>query len=196
MQVLQKVLYDELVNRMRTKACAVKLPKELKLVCPTSEKSFIGNIPFGSYFDMTNHNMIGIYWREEWGTRDFDLSLLDYNGYKIGWDGDFYLNNVVYSGDMTMANPEASEVIYIKSDCPDGMIKVNRYSGSANSKYMFMVAQSAVSSLPRNYMVDPNTIKFQTEVTSKDKSEQILCTSHSFIIASVDLSQSDGYVSL
>lgn len=174
LQVLQKVLYDELVNRMRTKACTIKLPKELKLVCPTSEKSFVGNIPFGSYFDMTTHNMIGIYWREEWGTRDFDLSLLDYNGSKIGWNGDFYLNDVIYSGDMTTADPEASEIIYIKSNCPDGMIKVNRYSGEANSKYMFMVAQSAVSSLPKNYMVDPNTIKFQTEVTSKDKSEQIV----------------------
>ena len=69
---------------------------------------------------------------------------------------------------MTSAYPEASEVIYMKDSCPGGMIKVNRYSGNSGSKFKFCVAQSVIDSLPRNYMIDPNTIKFETEVVSTD----------------------------
>ena len=168
--MLEEILYGELVNRLSKKACTIKLPEELKLTCPVSEKTFIGNIPFGSYYDMTTHNMIGIYWKEEWGTRDFDLSYISYNGHKYGWNANYYNDRktVIYSGDMTSANPEASEVMYMANDCPDGMIKVNRYSGNAGSKFKFCVAQSEVDSLPRNYMIDPNTIKFETEVESTD----------------------------
>ena len=174
--ILEMVLYHELVSRLSAKACKVKLNDNLNLVCPTSEKNFVGNIPFGSYFNMSEKNMIGIYWREEWGTRDFDLSYLDEYGRKVGWNSNYGLddNNIIYSGDMTRAEPEASEVIYFSKKCPNGVITVNRYSGSAGSKYMFSVAQSNVEQLPRNYMMDPNTIKFQTEVTSKEKCEQAI----------------------
>lgn len=171
---LQRMLYNELVNRLSKKACTVKFPEHLNLACPTSEKNFVGNIPFGSYFNMTNHNMIGIYWKEEWGTQDFDLSFVDYKGHKIGWNGGFYTENVIYSGDMTHADPEASEVIYIKNNCPDGIVLVNRFSGRPNSQYILSVAQSEVNSMPSNYMIDPNTIKFQTTVESGIKKEQVV----------------------
>lgn len=173
---LEMVLYHELVSRLSTKACKVKLNDNLNLACPTSEKNFVGNIPFGSYFNMTEKNMIGIYWREEWGTRDFDLSYLDEYGRKVGWNSNFMVddNGIIYSGDMTSAEPEASEVIYFSKKCPNGVIAVNRYSGSVGSKYMFSVAQSNVEQLPKNYMMDPNTIKFQTEVISKEKCEQAI----------------------
>lgn len=165
--ILEEVLYKELVNRLKTKACTVKFPTELNLTCPTSEKTFIGNIPFGSNYKMTEHNMVGIYWREEWGARDFDLSFILYDGTRIGWNTDFKLGKkIIYSGDMTHANPEASEVLYMQGGCPDGMIKVNRYSGNEGSRFKLMVAQSKVDSLPENYMVDPNTIKFQTTIHS------------------------------
>lgn len=171
---LETMLYQELVKRLSKKACTVKLPEDLQLTCPTSEKTFIGNIPFGSYYDMQPHNMLGIYWREEWGTRDFDLSFIDYNGNKIGWNADFKLGRkIIYSGDMTHADPEASEVIYMNGECPNGMIKVNRYSGSTGSKFIFCVAQNRVDSLPHNYMVDPNTIKFQSDIISTDAESMI-----------------------
>ena len=166
--VLEEVLYQELVNRLKAKACTVKFPEELNLTCPTSEKTFIGNIPFGSNYKMVDHNMVGIYWREEWGARDFDLSFIKYDGTRIGWNAYFKDtgHKIIYSGDMTHANPEASEVLYMQGGCPNGMIKVNRYSGYEGSRFKLMVAQSKVDSLPENYMVDPNTIKFQTTVHS------------------------------
>lgn len=166
--ILEDVLYKTLVSRLKEKACTVKFPSDFNLACPSSEKNFIGNIPFGSYYDMTEHNMFGIYWRGEWGTDDFDLSFVDFNGGKYGWNSSFYDRgrNIIYSGDMTRANPEAAEVMYIKKNCPDGIIKVSRYSGDQGSKFIFAVAQNNVTYLPENYMMDPNTIKMQSEVIS------------------------------
>lgn len=165
--LLEEILYNELVDRLKSKACTVKFPAELNLACPTSEKTFIGNIPFGSNYKMVDHNMVGIYWREEWGARDFDLSFVLYDGTRIGWNTDFKLGKkIIYSGDMTRAIPEASEVLYMQGGCPDGMIKVNRFSGNEGSRFKLMVAQSKVDSLPENYMVDPNTIKFETVIHS------------------------------
>jgi hypothetical protein len=174
--ILEEVLYKTLVERMKEKACTVKFPTDLNLTCPTSEKNFVGNIPFGSNYNMTEHNMVSVYWKNAWGTKDFDLSFTDYSGMKIGWNSDFYNSkrDVIYSGDMTNADPEAAEVIYFKKGCPNGMIKINRYWGEPNSRFIFSVAQNEVSTLPHNYMVDPNTIKFQTEVVSGAKMEQML----------------------
>jgi hypothetical protein len=75
---------------------------------------------------------------------------------------------------MTNADPEASEVMYCKNSCPNGIVKVNRYNGNPGSRYIFSVAQSEVQSMPANYMIDPNTIKFQVEVQSIDKMEQMV----------------------
>jgi hypothetical protein len=164
--MIEEVLYNTLVHRLSEKACTVKFPEELNLVCPTSEKTFIGNIPFGSNYKMTEHNMVGIYWRQEWGARDFDLSFVKYDGTRIGWNSRFNDSGIIYSGDMTHANPEASEVLYMQGGCPNGMIKVNRFSGNEGSRFKLMVAQSKVDSLPENYMIDPNTIKFETTIHS------------------------------
>lgn len=168
--MLETILYKELVSRLSKKACNVKLPLDLHLTCPTSEKSFVGNIPFGSHYTMVHNTLVGIYWKEEWGTRDFDLSFVMYNGAKVGWNGNFYTNDqdIIYSGDMTHADPEAAEVLYMRSGCPNGMVKVNRYSGNKGSKYVFSVGQRRIDQWGRNYMIDPNDIKFSTETTSNE----------------------------
>lgn len=166
--ILKEILYQELVNRLKAKACTVKFPEHLNLTCPTSEKNFVGNIPFGSYYDFTEHNMIGIYWKAEWGTYDFDLSFNSFNGLKVGWNERFYDGNkrLIYSGDVTYAEPEGAEVVYMAKGCPDGLVKVNRYSGEHNSKFVFHFAQNEVKTLSYNYMIDPNTIQCQTDIIS------------------------------
>ena len=51
----------------------VKLYSGMHVALPSSEKSFIGNYPFGTKFDLTQNNLIGCYWRNNWGTHDYDL---------------------------------------------------------------------------------------------------------------------------
>ena len=80
----------------------VKFPSQYVLTCPTSEKNFIGNFPMGTHVSMGPNSVMGIYWRNDWGTRYFDLSFISIYNTKIGWNSSFYdeQQNVIYSGDM------------------------------------------------------------------------------------------------
>lgn len=170
------VLYDELRCRLMENACYVKFNKGINIAVPTSEKNFVGDIPFGSYINIADHAMIGIYWRNEWGTRDFDLSMTDIRGNKIGWNSVYYNmdNSVVYSGDMTNADPEATEILYYQKTGPQGFININRYNGSDGSKYKLFVANEGVKTTVRkNYMVDPTHITFDAMCVS-DTTQQVI----------------------
>mgnify|MGYP003289110168 CR=1 FL=1 len=187
------VLYDELRCRLMENACYVKYNKGINIAVPTSEKNFVGDIPFGSFINIADHAMIGIYWRNEWGTRDFDLSMTDIKGNKIGWNSAYYNNDnsVVYSGDMTSADPEATEILYYKNTGPQGFININRYSGNDGSKYKLFVAnEDGKTTLRKNYMVDPTHITFDAMCVS-DTTQQVigLVNGNCFTIMNVG----DGY---
>ena len=170
------ILKNELVSRLSEKATYVKYPKNMVLACPTSEKNFVGDLPFGTYMDLQDSDsFIGIYWKEECGTHDFDLSVLNIDGIKVGWDSRYYSDNqdVVYSGDMTSARPEATEIMLFKKGATDGSVMVNRYNGRDGSKFRFFGGVEPNMKLRRNYMVDPNFIKFSADVVS-DTVEQTI----------------------
>lgn len=173
------------------------------LMCPSSEKKFVGNLPLGSYYELADeNNVIGIYWRNEWGTHDFDLSLIDHYGRKIGWNADYYSpcddedegHDVVFSGDMTNADPEAAEVLLIRRNTPEGTIYVNRYNGTEGSKYKLFFGQDECSGFKKNYMVDPNSIVLEDMLVS-EKREQIVGQIYDNKIYFMDLGMSDLTVS-
>lgn len=181
MNSLYFMIESSLVESLKAKACKVKFPTGYDIAIPSSEKTFIGNYPYGTSFGFTENNVVGIYWRGEWGTNDFDLSYTDLFGTKIGWNSYFFNNinanssTVIYSGDMTRADPEATELLYMKTSAPDGLIKINRYSGKRESKFRFFFANESLSPYEmRNHMVDPNNIKFDTMLVSEDDKEQTI----------------------
>lgn len=156
-----------LAESLSKKACRVKLPKNLNLVLPTSEKTFVGNIPFGSSFKMTKNNIVGVYWRNEWNTNDYDLSMVDLKGRILSWRGSYTSQDgdVIFSGDMTNADPEASELFYIRKTAPDGIIKLNKFRGGDESKFRFFFANEVLDvDRLKNHMVDPNSVKFDTMI--------------------------------
>ena len=164
---------ESLCNSIRGKACVVRLPENYSIALPTSEKSFVGNFPYGSSFEMTQNNVLGVYWRNEWKTRDYDLSYSDLGGNRIGWNSSWYngsnrdsdSSSVVYSGDITDANPEAVELMYIRNDAPDGILMLNKFYGEDNSKFRFFFANECLHpSSMKGHMVDPNNIKFDTMI--------------------------------
>ena len=152
----------------------IKLPKGVDLTLPTSEKNFVGNFPMGSSVALAEKdNVIGIYWRDEWGARDYDLHLITKNGRHYGWNGDYHgeeFGKIIYSGDMTSADPEAAECLYIERGAPNSVVAVNKFSGSANSKFkLFVAVDPDKNDLQRtrefkNAMVDPNKIVFEAEI--------------------------------
>ena len=174
------VLERRLIENLSKKACPVRLDDNIVLTCPTSEKNFIGNIPMGTYVDFANNdNIIGVYWRNEWGAHDFDLSMNNIHGQRIGWNASYYdfeRSNVVYSGDMTNADPEACELLYMSENVVPGTVYLNRYSGCENSKYKLFIAQEKIATYQqcKNYMCDPNSIKFECMGVSKDSRQTTL----------------------
>lgn len=204
------MLEDSIVQSIKDKACAVRYPKNVNLTVPTSEKNFIGNYPFGTSVDMgEDHNVIGIYWRNEWGTRDFDLHLADINGTSYGWNAGYTdgSNKIIFSGDMTNADPEATELFYIGKECPDGKVSVSQFSGATKSQFKFFVAQENRSNMKdRGYgngyassgkpcpMCDPNNIKAEFIIpvdNERDKQCALIVDNKVYLM---DLTQGGGRV--
>lgn len=181
---LEQLLEGELVRRLAPKACLVRFPDEVHLTCPSSEKTFMGNLPFGTFYPMKGHNFFGIYWRNEWGTYDFDLSFINWKGVKVGWNEHYNTGTTVYSGDLTDANPEASEIIYCKDICPDGTIKCNRYDGASGSRFRFFFGQEDIVDMKAGYMVRPDSIAISEDVVSDsvEKMLGIVCGARIFLM--------------
>ena len=180
---IYQILKDQLIENLSKKACTVRFSDKFNLACPTSEKNFIGDIPMGSYATLDNEGVFGIYWKNEWGTHDFDLSYNDIAGNRIGWNSSYYNDkqNIVYSGDITNAPDGANELMQFKNGCPDGIIYVNRYNGNPNSKFkLFFGKDDAKNQVDKYnlsgsyYMVDPNKVILETMVTQTDAAEMML----------------------
>lgn len=181
---IYQILKDQLVENLSKKACTVRFSDKFNLACPTSEKNFIGDVPMGSYATLENEGVFGIYWKDEWGTRDFDLSYHDIAGNRIGWNSSYYNDkqDIVYSGDITSAPDGANELMQFKNGCPDGVIFVNRYYGDPNSKFkLFFGKDDAkyhtawdMDLIGSYYMVDPNKVILETMVTQTDASEMMV----------------------
>jgi hypothetical protein len=168
-------LIQHIVRKM-PKVESVSLPKGIDLAMPTSEKNFIGDIPIGSTVDCSENNtMVGIYWRNGWGARDLDLHCATIEGNTIGWNASYYKDKeIVFSGDMTSANPEASEVMWFKNKPQDSIISVSEFSGNNLYEYDMFIAQESTTNFKRGYMVDPRNIIYQAHMKFENKSDVTL----------------------
>lgn len=181
---LYAVIWDNLIESVKSKGFkSYKLPK-VNLTAPTSEKNFIGEYPFGSYLGVgSEHSVFGIYWRNEWGVRDYDLHLTTLSGNSYGWCYNYSGDGVIYSGDMTNADPEATEIFYLRNGIEDSILHINKYSyygaGDHKNMYKLFVANHDFSdkSTPNRrresgaWMVDPNEILASAMVDFGDSEE-------------------------
>lgn len=181
------IVYQSLVESISAKKSEIQLPTGVTLTLPTSEKSFIGNYPLGTSFNFGEDDaIVGINWKDVDGARDLDLSLIDLHNMKIGWNSNYTNSDksLIYSGDMTSANPEATELIYAKKGFNPSIVKVNLFSGSVNSKFKFFIAKEAIKNVSRNYMVNPDNVLFTVDcqMDSNEKSFGVI-TGDKFILA-------------
>lgn len=162
-----EVLSEYLKLRFKLDDRKIFIPKDIKYALPTSEKMFVGNIPTGTRF-YGKKLSIGIYWENDWGASDLDLSGLNIGG-KVGWNASYNQGGeLLFSGDITDAPHGAVEYLYANKglNAPT-LITNNVYYGDPESGYKIIIGKG--NKMSREYMMDPNNLI----VDIKTKSVQI-----------------------
>lgn len=143
-------------------------PEDVKYALPTSEKMFIGNIPTGTRF-YGKKLAVGVYWENEWGARDIDLSGLNESG-KVGWNSRYNQDegSLMYSGDITSAPSGAVEYLYANKRLKEAtLIQSNVYSGEDKSGYKIIVGRG--DKVSKEYMMNPNNLFAEIKCNSVQK---------------------------
>jgi hypothetical protein len=169
--VLESITSDISKN---VKGKKIYIPDYIHYALPSTEKQFTGDFPSGTYVSIPKDMVFGIYWENVGKNRiDLDLSLIDING-KIGWDASYRRENgaILFSGDITDAPRGATELFYVKRQLENNYIvflNYFNYEKDIKVPYKIIIAKAQVSSLKKNYMVDPNYIitSTQSEVNKK-----------------------------
>lgn len=187
---LKQILEEELIQRLKTyfKKNNIKYytyDDMIDIAAPTSAKKMVGKYPIGTSVNLNKYDslLMGIYWREEWGCNDLDLSFV--NGIrKIGWNGDWIndvggssINDIMYSGDVIEANPDASEVICFKDiKANNGLLFANEFAGIKGGRFNLYIGVSDYKKLEKGYIIPENSIIFRSniEFTKKEMNIGIL----------------------
>ncbi len=141
------------------------LPTDIKYALPTSEKMYVGNIPTGTRF-YGKKMAVGVYWENDWGARDIDLSGLNESG-KVGWNSWYSQGdgNLMYSGDITSAPNGAVEYLYAGRQLREAtLIQSNVFSGEDKCGYKIIVGRG--DKVSKNYMMNPNNLFAEVKCNS------------------------------
>ena len=132
---------------------------------PVSRKQTVGNLPFGTKVTSHSNELVsGMYWENEWGASDLDLSTIDLEGNRVGWGGrsGYDHGSITFSGDLTDARNGAME--FMTSRDEDYGLFVNIYAGEAGSKMELVVGANAQS---KQWISEP-LIREKHTLRSKD----------------------------
>jgi hypothetical protein len=121
--------------------------------------------------------MFGIHWNDVDHERiDLDLSIINLDGEKFGWDGSYRDTDrtILFSGDMTSApKPDgATELFYVQRQLQATfLLNVNYFNHSEYIEVPFsiMVAKEKLDNLEQNYMINPNNIVAVTNSKMREK---------------------------
>lgn len=170
----KEILLDEI--RFRFKHVKLQIEPFVDYAFPTSEKSFIGNIPNGTIlrFGDKQNLLVGVHW-EDYDT-DLDFRA-DADNFSLGWNSSLKKGvELMHSGDMTRA-PEpygATEWIYASGELSNSYnLKVNLYRGSENFDKHFKMIIGVSSKTPdQSKQIPPEDIitSFDVAMTSKEMS--------------------------
>lgn len=121
----------------------ILLDKNVDYGLPVSRKQTVGNLPFGTQVTSPGNEITsGMYWENDWGARDLDLSTIDMEGNRVGWGeiSGYQDDGIIYSGDLTDARNGAME--FMTSRNKDYGLFVNIFSGETGSKMELVVGSN------------------------------------------------------
>lgn len=129
----------------------VFLNRDLKYGIPMSMKNFVGNLPEGTRYS-SNHPMIGVYWRNDGGAIDLDISAIGLDGETVGWHSNYKNKDLVFSGDMTSAPNGAAEYVIFDNPTQPYIIYNNVFEGSKSCTY------SVICGDKEKYVTDDHSV--------------------------------------
>jgi len=157
------IILSSLKNRL--KPTSVFYPSWVDYTLPSTEKSFIGNIPLGTIVSIppTEESfLLGVYWQ---GDRvDLDLRA-DSPSHSVGWNTSLKDDGLLHSGDITSAPYGATEWLYSSSITDTYEIKLNGYSYDDLKGQDFTLILGYGSSPDSNYIIDPSKVIFQSSLS-------------------------------
>lgn len=141
------------------------IPKGLKYGLPATEKQFTGNLPTGSYVEVSEDMVVGIHWLNTKNARiDLDLSISNNMG-KIGWDAAYRDGNqdIQFSGDITDAPAPkgASELFHVGGTARGSwLMNLNYYNFNSDEPVPFkiVVGKESRDIMEKSHTIDPNNI--------------------------------------
>lgn len=140
-RVEQAVLRSLREDLIRLEGKKILLDPRVDYGLPISRKQCLGRLPYGTQVSIGGLSPIssGIYWQNDGGARDLDLSAVSLDGSRIGWgQASGYVNNeIIFSGDVTDAHKGAMEFM-TSSNRSYGLL-VNIFSGQPGSKMELVV---------------------------------------------------------
>jgi hypothetical protein len=163
-EVEAKVLDSIGVDLQHLKHKKIVLPKDIDYGLPISRKQSLGHLPFGTKVKVTSDEISsGVYWKNDWGARDLDLSTIDKEGNRTGWGrmtGYDRGNPVTFSGDIVNA-PNGAMEFMTSSDASYGLF-VNIYNGELGCECEVLVGKKS-----KERWINTTTIREKCKLPSR-----------------------------
>ena len=165
---IKNILLDEIKSRLNWSDKVFYIPEGVDYAIPTSEKTFVGYMPYLSTFEFKGEDaIVGVAWEKEC---DLDLHTRLLNGISIGYESEHKSNGVLFSGDMTHTNEygyaaEFDHISHKDFDEP-AIIDINNYRDGEDAKIDVFVGPDSVSTNRDQSIVNQLTAK---SVLFKDK---------------------------
>jgi len=176
-ELIYNHVYKSIVEDLEktVKGKKIYIPENVTYALPATEKQFTGNLPSGTCVTIPHDMVFGVYWDNVGHNRiDLDLSLMNSNIGKIGWDRRYRTEGreVLFSGDVTDSTHGASELFYVqRQGYGNYIMHVNYYNYDKDIPVPFkiIVAEEKPRQFSNNYTVNPNHVKAISKSTIDQK---------------------------
>lgn len=179
---VKQIMIDEIKDRLGDWENKVfYIPKGVDYALPTSEKTFVGTMPYLSSYEFTGENAVaGVAWEKEC---DLDLHSRFIDGESIGFNSYHKHGGIVFSGDMTHTNRYhyAAEFLKITQDAFEtpALININDFSGGKDAKIDVFVGAArdldTRSSQGVATQLGDKSFMFKDKMNTRNKNLMVVC---------------------
>lgn len=179
---VKQIMIDEIKDRLGDWENKVfYIPEGVDYALPTSEKTFVGTMPYLSSYEFTGENAVaGVAWEKEY---DLDLHSRFIDGESIGFNSYHKHGGIVFSGDMTHTNRYhyAAEFLKITQDAFEtpALININDFSGGKDAKIDVFVGAArdldTRSSQGVATQLGEKSFMFKDKMNTRNKNLMVVC---------------------